>query len=135
VLFLLDTNTFSDLMFGPPKTQARLAAPKAPDEVTIFTVVRGEILFGIESLPLGRRRTDLETKANQLFATIPFRSVPDEAADRYATLRVAGRKVGANLSENDFWIAAAATVWNAVLVTGDKDFSNVPGLQLEDWSL
>ena len=38
------------------------------------------------------------------------------------------------MSDNDLWIAAAALVLGAVLVTNDQGFKHVPGLTVEDWT-
>ena len=48
----------------------------ADDRVVICTVTRGEVLFGLERLAQGRRRTELETKAGKLFAILPCRRAP-----------------------------------------------------------
>lgn len=67
MLFLLDTNAFSDLMREHPQLDARLATIASTDRVIICPVVRGEIRYGIERLPQGKRRQELETKAAKLF--------------------------------------------------------------------
>ena len=48
-----------------------------------------------------------------------------EILDRYAELRALDRKGGWNLSHNDTWIAATASVTNALLLTTDQDFARV----------
>jgi predicted nucleic acid-binding protein len=40
------------------------------------------------------------------------------------------RKGGWNLSQNDTWIAATASVTNATLLTTDRDFERVDGALL-----
>lgn len=50
MIFLLDTNAFSDLM----RERLRLASIVAPDRVAICSIVRGKIRYGIERLPRGR---------------------------------------------------------------------------------
>ena len=68
MIFLLDTNAFSDLMREHPTIEVRMAALSDQDDVIICPVVRGEILYGIARLPMGKRRTDLQSKADTLFA-------------------------------------------------------------------
>jgi predicted nucleic acid-binding protein len=70
MIFLLDTNAFSDLMREHPQLDARLASVSSTDRVVICSVVRGEIRYGIERLPMSKRRQELETKAAKLFAVI-----------------------------------------------------------------
>ncbi len=69
--FLLDTNAFSDLMREHPKIDAHLSNIPLAERVVICSVVRGEIRYGIERLPEGKRRQELEVKAARLFAILP----------------------------------------------------------------
>jgi predicted nucleic acid-binding protein len=48
MIFLLDTNAFSDLMRKHSKLDARMSSLASADRVVICTVVRGEIRYGIE---------------------------------------------------------------------------------------
>jgi predicted nucleic acid-binding protein len=61
MMFLLDTNAFSDLMRKHSKLDARISSLASADRVVICPVVRGEVRYGIEQLPQSRRRQDLET--------------------------------------------------------------------------
>ena len=54
----------SDCMSRHPKIEARLAGMSSSDRIITCTIVRGEILFGIERLPQGKRRSDLAAKAS-----------------------------------------------------------------------
>jgi len=72
MIFLLDTNAFSDLMRKHSKLDARMSSLSPADRVVICTVVRGEICYGIEQLPPSKRRQDLEGQAGPLFAVIPL---------------------------------------------------------------
>lgn len=132
-VFLLDTNAVSDLMRDHRKVRARAAARSA-DRVVICTIVRGEVLHGIELLPPGRRRADLEAKAAAILATLPCEAVPAPVADHYARVKRECRSAGTALDENDLWIAATALALGAVLISRDRDFSRVPGLAVEDWT-
>jgi hypothetical protein len=51
VIFLLDSNAFSDLMRKNARIEARLAGLGPNDKVVICPIVRGEILYGIARLP------------------------------------------------------------------------------------
>jgi len=108
VVFLLDTTAFSDLMREPPKVDAHLASASSVERVMICAVVRGEIRYGIERLPQGRRRQELEAKATKLFAILPCEPVPEAAGDHYATVKLTRQQKGLALDENDLWIAATA---------------------------
>lgn len=133
--YLLDTTIFSFLMRDDAKVRARIGALAPQDRIVVCSIIRGEILYGIERLASGRRRTDLETKVAQLFAAIPCEPVPSTAADTYAQLKRGAERAGTPLDENDLWIAATATSLGATLVSADADFSRLPGLaSLEDWT-
>jgi predicted nucleic acid-binding protein len=132
--FLLDTTAFSDLMREHPKLDARLATVVPADQVLICTMVRGEIQYGIERLPSGKRRHELETKAFKLFNVLSCEPVPEKAGDYYAKVKLSRQRKGLTLDENDLWIAATAMVLDAVLITRDSDFRHLDGLKVDDWT-
>jgi tRNA(fMet)-specific endonuclease VapC len=131
----LDTNAFSDLMREHPKVDAHLASASPAERVMICSVVRGEIRYGIERLPPGRRRQELEAKATKLFAILPCQPVPEAAGDHYATVKLTRERRGLALDENDLWIAATALALGAVLISRDSDFQQIDGLTVEDWTV
>ncbi|MGB7947357.1 MAG: type II toxin-antitoxin system VapC family toxin [Candidatus Binatia bacterium] len=131
--YLLDTTAFSALVKENPRAKARLAALEATDRVVICTVVRGEVLYGLELMPDGRRKLNLARKINDLLSSLPCLLIPEEAANDYARIKRATERRGSRLDENDLWIAATALSLGAILVTTDSDFQRVRGLKLEDW--
>ncbi len=133
-VYLLDTNALSALMNEEPRAVARAAAVRPMDRMVTNTIARGEILYGLGRLPHGRRRRELEAKADNVFARIPCEGIPQGAADHYARIKLDSERAGTPLDENDLWIAAAALERGAVLVTSDTDFQRVTGLRIEDWT-
>ena len=85
-----------------------MAALSDQDSVIICPVVRGEILYGIVRLPEGKRRTELMSKADKLFATLPCEVVSEAAGDHYSKVKFGSFSKGLALDENDLWIAATA---------------------------
>ncbi|MEX0802893.1 MAG: PIN domain-containing protein [Candidatus Binatia bacterium] len=134
MIFLLDTNAFSDLMRKHSKLDARMSSLLAADRVVICPVVRGEIRYGIEQLPRSRRRQDLEDQAAPLFNVIPCESIPETAGDHYARIKLTRQHKGLTLDENDLWIAATAFALGAVLISRDSDFQQIDGLGVNDWT-
>ena len=135
--YLLDTSTCSLLMAHAPYVTYHFdSLSDLNDYLFTCTIVRGEILFGIQRLPIGRRRQILENQAINLFQGLPCLAVPKEAADYYATIKKSAEQHGTPLSENDLWIAATAMALDAILVTADSDFERIAefGLRLEDWT-
>jgi len=117
MIFLLDSNAFSDLMRQAAGVEAKLATLGADDKVVICSIVRGEILYGLARLPPGRRREALTNQAAPLFAAIACAAVPESAGDAYAAIKRAREERGLALDENDLWIAATASALGATLVT------------------
>ncbi|MBI4026188.1 MAG: PIN domain-containing protein [Verrucomicrobia bacterium] len=74
--YLLDTNAFSDLMREQPDIRAHVESLLPADRLVICTIVRGEIRYGVSRLPEGKKKQDLETKAEKLFAAITCEPVP-----------------------------------------------------------
>ena len=57
VTYLLDTSAISALMREDPRMSSWLASLESDDRLVTCAIVRGEILFGLERLPEGQRRT------------------------------------------------------------------------------
>jgi predicted nucleic acid-binding protein len=108
VIYLLETNAISALMRAEARMETWLSSIGVDDRVVICTITRGEILFGLKRLAQGRRRTELEEKARNLFAVMPCEPIPPEAGDLYASVKVSQQRRGMPLDENDLWIAATA---------------------------
>lgn len=135
--YLLETSTCSFLMASAPYVTARFdSLSDLGDYLFTCTIVKGEILFGIQRLPIGRRRRVLERQSINLFEGLPCLAIPKEAADYYAPMKNYAEQQGTPLSENDLWIAATAMTLDATLVTADSDLHRITGfgLQLEDWT-
>src|SRR5258708_172145 len=98
-LYLFDTNTVSAVMADHPKVKARLSLQ--PGQIVTCAIVRGEICYGLERLPAGKRRANLETKASAVFATLPIEPIMPAAADIYGTIRRSLELKGLSFSDND----------------------------------
>jgi tRNA(fMet)-specific endonuclease VapC len=130
---LLDTNAVSDLMRDHPHLKARIGKHTAPIVTTV--VVVGEIRYGLDRLPTGKKRTDLEVRAQKILVALRIEPVTELIANVYGGLKASLESQGLNLDDNDLWIAATAITQGSLLVTRDHIFTNVPGLQVEDWSV
>ena len=133
--YLLDTSTCSLLMQDNSRVKGRLDSLTESDYHFTCPIVKGEIFFGIVRLPDGKRRQDLEQRANELFATVPCDPIPRGVGDVYAQIKAAAEKQGTSLGECDLWIAATALTLDAILVASDSDYERIVGLglRLEDW--
>jgi predicted nucleic acid-binding protein len=130
---LLDSNAVSDMMRNHPILKARVHRHAGP--VITTTTVVGEIRFGIERLPLGTKRSELEDRALMTLSSLKIRNITLPVSHAYGRLKAESKSFGWNLEENDLWIASAARCFGALLVSRDKDFSVIPGLVVEDWTV
>ena len=123
------------MMEDLPIVKGRLDSLTVLDYSFTCPIVKGEILFGINRLPVGKKRQDLERKADDLFAKIPCDPIPENVGNVYAQIKVALRQQGTPLDECDLWIAATALALDAILVASDSDYERIVGLglRLEDW--
>ena len=134
MLYLLDTNAVRDITDRNANMLARMANLPPWDLAVMCSIVKGEVLNGIERTARGRRRHELEVKTELLLRTIPCVSVPCEAAGYYGTIKAYLEDGGRKLEDNDLWIAATALALNAVLITRDRGFRRIRELTIEDWT-
>ncbi len=100
----------------------------------VCPIVRGEIGYGIERLPTGRRRERLERRTLHLFGMLTCEPILESAAGHYAEIKAACESKGLSLDENDLWIAATALSLGATVVSRDSDFQRVDRLNVVDWT-
>jgi tRNA(fMet)-specific endonuclease VapC len=110
-----------------PIVKRHLDALTDSDYYFTIPIVQGEILYGIERSPPGRKQQDLLQSANHLFSQIQCEPIPKETGNYYAQLKRQVEQQGTSLAANDLWIAATALALDAILVTSDGDFYRVSG--------
>lgn len=134
MIYLLDTNAVRDLMDAHRRISDRVAQATPPDVIAVCSIVRGEVLFGIERLAPGKRQQRLAATAAPLLASFEEAAVPYAAGDHYAGLKRERERAGLPMDENDLWIAATALSVGAVIITRDQDSRSIGGLMVEDWT-
>lgn len=92
--YLLDSNAVSDLSAGHSKLSACVSSVRAPDRVLTCTIVRGEMLFGLAKMPVGKRRNSIELRVHDALRGLPCEPIPASAADAYAEIKTARRRLG-----------------------------------------
>lgn len=96
-------------------------------------VVVAEILYGVELLPRGKRKTDLLAGAERLFKVVlggrilPF---DEQAARQFSRIAAGRRSRGKPMTELDAQIAAIAQVHDASLATRNTPDFEGCGVQL-----
>ena len=63
-----------------------------------------------------------------ILAALSCEPIPERAGDYYAAVKLARRRRGLTLDENDLWMSATALALGATLVSRDKDFAGIDGL-------
>jgi predicted nucleic acid-binding protein len=101
---LLDTNAVSDLMRDHPQVKARIA--NHAGLLISSVIVWGEIHYGLDRLPHGKKRTALEARAQALQNALAYEPVSVPVAEEYGRLKATLEGMGLNLQDNDLWIAA-----------------------------
>lgn len=129
--FMLDTNAVSSFMHGRNVELDTRIAAHTKSTLCISAVTYGETMYGVRNRPEAVR---LAAAAEILFKMVDILPWTVEVADSYGELRATMRRAGASLQALDMLIAAHAVSAGAVLVTADKAFRHVPGLEIEDWT-
>lgn len=128
VAYLLGTNVCIDFLLG---RSARLAERMAAefDRLSVSAVTAAELRVGNRgsSDPVGDLR-----RVDTFLALLNILPFDDAAAQTYAEMV---RQVGVRRRGFDRLIGAQAMASAMVLVTrNEKDFADIPGLTVEDWS-
>jgi tRNA(fMet)-specific endonuclease VapC len=134
MIYLLDANAITDLMADHPRVGQRVASLGSGNRVAACVVAWGEVLFGIERLTTGKRKSELAAKAAHVASSVPTEPIPADAKEHYARIKTERQRAGRRLDENDLWIAAAALALGATIVTRDSDFVATPGLLIVNWA-
>ncbi|WP_159588547.1 type II toxin-antitoxin system VapC family toxin [Chelativorans xinjiangense] len=128
--YLLDTNTISFAASGRSPAVLRRVAGHSPSRLCVSSVSYGEIWFGLYRRPEAIR---LREATNDFFAEIEILPWTPRTAHTYAQLRTDMERSGKSLTALDMLIAAHALEVGATLVSSDRAFRFVPGLQVENW--
>ncbi len=133
-MIILDTNVLSELMKSQPdKSVVRWIGKHQATNLFITTLTQAEILYGLEILPAGKRRTALKKAAKAMFELdftgriLPF---DIKAAHLFANIATVIRKIGRPISQIDAQIAAITRSHNATLATRNVDDFEECGIEI-----
>ncbi len=103
--------------------------------ISCFVVV-GEWEYGILNAPGVKRQREIREQGAKIFGSL-FNKVESspEINITYGKISAELRREGAMIPQNDIWIAAAARVVGATVVTSDRHFKRVKNLSVVDWTL
>ena len=138
-MIILDTNVLSEAI-RPSPSEIVLRWIGAQEPLNVFTtaITQAEVLYGIEMLPAGKRRTRLLAAIEKVLADefhgriLPF----DEDAARVFPKIVAGRDaLGRPISQFDAIIAAIVRSRRAALATrSTRDFDHCGIRIINPWT-
>jgi predicted nucleic acid-binding protein len=138
-MIILDTNVVSEFMRPSASPRVSISISRYPaDELHSTSITLAEILYGIEALPAGKRKSELLAGANQLFKVVLLdRILPfdDLAAEAFAGIAAKRRRRGRPIAQLNAQIAAIASVHDAVLATRNTaDFQGCGIRLLNPWA-
>jgi len=121
-MIVLDTNVVSEAMkpSADPTVTAWLDAQVA-DTIYLSSISLAELLFGIGSLPAGRRKEALAATLEGLLGAFGRRVLPfdNDVARVYADIAARARAAGRGLPIPDGYIAAIASTHGYAVATRD----------------
>jgi hypothetical protein len=138
-VIVLDTNVISELAKPVPDPAVMAwADSQRRDEMHATAVSEAEMLYGVNLLPDGRRRQELERAARAMFdVVLGGRVLPFDraAAKSFATLAAARRRQGRPVGKADLQIAATAHSRNARLIATRNiaDFADTGTPLINPW--
>lgn len=134
-MIVLDTNVVSEAMKPEPDPALRdWLDEQAAETLYISSVTVAELLFGIGTLPNGRRKQKFATTLDGMLPLFEGRilAFDTDAARHYADLAVAARQAGKGFPTPDGYIAAIATAHAFTVATRDASAFDAAGVPVID---
>lgn len=128
--FLLDTNVVSELTKNVPDSQV-IAFLAAQNDLWLSIIVLHELDFGLNLLPLGRRRDRISVALEAFVTEYDDRILPVDRpeAEHAASLRAQARRSGRVLHLGDALIAGTARTHNLAVAT--RNVADFDGLDVD----
>jgi tRNA(fMet)-specific endonuclease VapC len=124
---ILDTNALSAIAEGERSAANIFARAR---QVAIPVIVLGEYRFGIA---YSRRKREYERWLEEMVSVSRVLEINEETALWYAALRGQLKAAGTPIPSNDAWIAALCRQHALPLLSRDRHFDLIKGLQRLDW--
>jgi tRNA(fMet)-specific endonuclease VapC len=124
---ILDTNGLSAVVEGHPAIEPLL---RKAAQIAIPVIVLGEYRYGISH---SRERRRYEQWLAEYLPTFESLDVDEQTTIPYAAVRSELKKAGTPIPSNDVWIAALCRQYALPLVSRDRHFDLVSGIQRLDW--
>jgi predicted nucleic acid-binding protein len=138
-MILLDTNVVSEAMKPESNPAVRnWLDEQAAETLYLSSVTIAELMFGIGTLPKGRRKDKLAAALDRVLELFTDRILPFDigAARRYADLAVKARAAGKGFPTPDGYIAAIAASHGFAVASRDTSAFIAAGLTVTDpWTV
>ena len=134
-MILLDTNVVSEAMKPAPDDTVRVwLDEQAAETLFLSSVTIAELMFGIGTLPDGKRKDRLTDALDGVMELFADRILPFDvgAARHYAELAVKARAAGKGFPTPDGYIAAIAASKGFVVATRDTSAFDAAGIEVID---
>lgn len=129
--YMLDSDTASYVTKGSVPSVLKKLQTVPVGDICISAISQSELAYGVEVSPNPQRD---RARLDLLLRHMSVLDYPTGAAVHYAEIRAFLKKRGTIIGANDLFIAAHARCEGRVLVTNNtREFSRVPGLQIENW--
>ena len=132
-MIVLDTNVVSEAMKPQPHPAVRAwLNEQAAETLYLSSVTLAELLFGIATVPAGKRKNMLSRALDGLMELFRERVLPfdAQAARHYAELAVKARAGGRGFPTPDGYIAAIAVSRGFIVASRDTAPFEAGGLQV-----
>jgi tRNA(fMet)-specific endonuclease VapC len=124
---ILDTNGLSALADGDPRLEHLI---QKTAQIALPVIVLGEYRYGIRE---SRNRARYERWLADVAANTRVLEVDAGTAEQYADVRHELKRRGCPIPGNDLWIAALARQYDLPLLSRDRHFDLVPGIERIAW--
>lgn len=126
---ILDTDHCVEILRGNAAVVERRR--EVADPVATTWVTAGELYFGAAR----SNRPDANRKlVGEFLSTLPVLGPAAGTPEGFGALKAEIEASGRRIPDADLWIAAAALIGGAVLVTGnERHYARIPGLRTENW--
>lgn len=133
--YLLDTNVVSEPLRPRPSRSVLRKLRRHDEEIAIPSIVWHELRYGVERLPMSRKREVIERYLEEVVLTsMPMLGYDREAAEWHALERARLTARGETPAFVDGQIAAIAHVHDLTVVTLNvSDFRRFDGLAVVRW--
>jgi predicted nucleic acid-binding protein len=124
---ILDTNALSAVVEGDPVLAPLL---QKAAQIVIPVIVLGEYRYGISH---SRNRREYEEWLTEYLRNFRILEVEERTTIPYGAVRSELKKAGTPIPSNDVWIAALCRQHALPLLSRDRHFDLVPGIQRVNW--